>query len=42
MLEPAAEQSLEWWHPWKYSFELAAAACGLVLMAMLRGREREP
>ena len=38
----AAEQSLEWWHPWKYSFELAAAACGLVLMAMLRGREREP
>jgi hypothetical protein len=37
----AAEQSLDWWHPWKYSFEMAAAVCGLVLMAMLRGHERE-
>ena len=36
----AAEQSLDWWHPWKYAFELAAAASGLVLMSMLRGPER--
>jgi hypothetical protein len=33
----AAAQSLQWWHPWRYGFELAAAACALVLMSMLRG-----
>jgi hypothetical protein len=38
----AAARALEWWYPWRYSFDLAAAACGLVLMAMLRGPERGP
>jgi hypothetical protein len=33
----AAAQSLEWWHPWRHAFELAAAAGALVLMSMLRG-----
>ena len=35
----AAAESLEWWHPWRYAFELAAAASGLALLPILDGRD---
>jgi hypothetical protein len=35
----AAAESLEWWHRWRYAFDLAAAAFGLVLVPMLDRRQ---
>jgi hypothetical protein len=34
-----AAESLEWWHRWRYAFDLGAAACGLVLVPMLDRRQ---
>jgi hypothetical protein len=33
----ASAESLVWWHPWRYLFELAAAGFGLAMLPMLRG-----
>jgi hypothetical protein len=35
----AAAESLEWSHRWRYAFDLAAAAFGLVLVPMLDRRQ---
>ena len=35
----AAAESLEWWHRWRYAFDLAAAAFGLALVPMLDRRK---
>ena len=37
----AAAHSLEWWHRWRNGFEMAAAACGLALLPMLKGHARD-
>ena len=38
----AAAESLEWWHRWRYAFDLGAAACGLALVPMLDRRQGSP
>jgi len=37
-----AAESLEWWYYWRFVFELAAAACGLILVPMLDRRQGGP
>jgi hypothetical protein len=34
-----AAESLEWWHRWRYAFDIAAAAFGLALVPMLDRRQ---
>jgi hypothetical protein len=34
-----AAESLEWWHRWRYAFDLAAAGFGLALVPMLDRRK---
>jgi hypothetical protein len=36
-LSVAGAEALEWWHPWRFAFMVAAVACGLALVAMLQG-----
>ena len=37
-----ASESLEWWYYWRFLFELAAAAFGLALVALLDRRQGGP